>query len=447
MKLYGVTTTYNCEKMVPFVMKYYEEWGYDKVIIYDNESTDNTVELLKQYPFVEIRTFKNLFQITDSDEFEEAKRGVLITGLQDLYREHTSETNGYVEGITEIAWISITDFDEVLYFSSGYSNIAGKLHFLNMITSYGYNIINENMLNLYSDVMPPNKNEFLHKQIKVCNYPGPYRWRKPLLFRLDNMNKVNFTYGQHVGFFSFFNEKPKSLSNTKYLHVFHLKYAFGNSGINTWNSNEILDFNNAKRDTISIEKYFEYKLLNGVTPKENEYSVEVSIDQGTNQTIFKEEIKKWIYENFDENSEILDVGAGCGTYNKLLENRYKNMDAVEIFYPNIIRYGLFEKYRNVFKCNIVDFTYSKYDLIIFGDIIEHLSVKDAQKVLKYAFDKCDNFIVALPYCYTQDEYGGNEWEKHLQDDLTPENVLIRYPMLEELFKNEFCGYYVKKKNN
>ena len=56
--LVGVTCTYNEAEMVPYVMPYVERMGYDKFIVYDNESTDNTVELLKQYPFVEVRTYK-----------------------------------------------------------------------------------------------------------------------------------------------------------------------------------------------------------------------------------------------------------------------------------------------------------------------------------------------------------------------------------------------------
>jgi hypothetical protein len=58
IKLYGMTLTYNESKMIPYIMPYYERLGFDKLVIYDNESTDNTVDLLKKYPFVEIRTFK-----------------------------------------------------------------------------------------------------------------------------------------------------------------------------------------------------------------------------------------------------------------------------------------------------------------------------------------------------------------------------------------------------
>lgn len=171
----------------------------------------------------------------------------------------------------------------------------------------------------------------------------------------------------------------------------------------------------------------------------------MEFDPATSFYFFKEEIKQWIKKNFNKNSAILDVGAGSGTYKNLLGDDYKNMDAVEIYYPNIINYGLFEKYRNVFKCDIVDFKYSDYDLIIFGDVIEHLAIEDAKTVLNYAAKKCKNFIVAVPYNNSQEE-NVNKWEEHIQDDLTPENVLERYPMLKELYRNDEYGYYIKSED-
>jgi len=162
-------------------------------------------------------------------------------------------------------------------------------------------------------------------------------------------------------------------------------------------------------------------------------------------SFFKQEVKGWIKEHFNPSSTILDVGPGMGTYYNLLQDTYKNIDAVEIYAPNIKDYKLEEKYSNVYNSDIVDFKYDHYDLIIFGDILEHLSVEDAQKVLKYAGERCNNFIVAVPYCYKQ-QGRENKWETHIQDDLTKENVLERYPQLQLLYGNDRYGYYIKKDN-
>lgn len=164
----------------------------------------------------------------------------------------------------------------------------------------------------------------------------------------------------------------------------------------------------------------------------------------TSYKFYKNEVAEYLKSKFSQNATILDVGAGCGTYYNLLHDYFKNMDAVEVFRPNIDRWKLESKYREVYEINIKDFKYPKYDIIIFGDIIEHLKVKEAQKVLKYAYNHCIEMIVAVPYELEQDEVAGNKYEIHKQPDLTPKNMLERYPMLKLLYANEEYGYYVKE---
>lgn len=171
------------------------------------------------------------------------------------------------------------------------------------------------------------------------------------------------------------------------------------------------------------------------------------IDTATSYPFFKEEVKEYLKSKFTENARVLDVGAGCGTYYNLLSDYFKEIDGVEVFKPNIENYELEKKYREVYNINIKDFKHSDYDVIIFGDVIEHLTVKEAQKVLKYAYNHCREMIVAVPYMCVQDEYGGNVYEIHKQDDLTEENMLERYPMLKLLYADDLYGYYVKGDKN
>ncbi len=164
----------------------------------------------------------------------------------------------------------------------------------------------------------------------------------------------------------------------------------------------------------------------------------------TSYEYFKEDIKRYIKARFKKDSKVLDVGAGEGTYYNLLGDYFTDMDAVEVFEPNIINFELEKKYKKVYNTDIKEFKYDYYDLIIFGDIIEHLNIKDAKKVLKYAYNRCYEMIVAVPYEYEQDEVDGNVYEIHKQPDLTPEIVLKRYPMLKLLCKNDLYGYYIKE---
>ena len=171
------------------------------------------------------------------------------------------------------------------------------------------------------------------------------------------------------------------------------------------------------------------------------------IDTATSYPFFKEEVKEYLKNKFTNNARVLDVGAGCGTYYNLLGDYFKEIDGVEVFKPNIDNYELEKKYNHIYNTNIINFKHPYYDIIIFGDIIEHLSVFEAQEVLKYATEHCKEMVVAVPYMGEQGEYGGNIYEIHKQDDLTKENMLERYPMLKLLYADDLYGYYVKGDKN
>ena len=157
---------------------------------------------------------------------------------------------------------------------------------------------------------------------------------------------------------------------------------------------------------------------------------------------FKNNIKEYLEKKYTENARVLDVGSGSGTYYNLLGDYFKIIDGVEVFRPNIEKYRLKDKYNIVYNVDIRDFKYDFYDIIIFGDVIEHLEVGDAQRVLEYAKNRCREMIVAVPYCYKQGIEEGNVYEIHKQDDLTPIKMQERYPYLELLYGNNEYGYYI-----
>lgn len=166
----------------------------------------------------------------------------------------------------------------------------------------------------------------------------------------------------------------------------------------------------------------------------------------TSYAMFKKEITDFLKFTFDKDATILDVGAGEGTYLPYLQDYFTNIEAVEVFLPNIINYDLENRYKKVYNIDIRNFTYDYYDIIIFGDVIEHLEVKEAQKVLKYALERCKQLIVAVPYKAQQGIEEDNIYEIHKQDDLTDQIMKERYPFLINVYKNRKYGYYVKEVN-
>lgn len=142
------------------------------------------------------------------------------------------------------------------------------------------------------------------------------------------------------------------------------------------------------------------------------------------------DVKQYLVENFDPSSTILDIGCGHGFYIKLLKDHFQKFDAVEVWQPYIEEYKLTEMYDNVFNVNILDFEFDHYDIIIMGDILEHLSREDAKNLLNRLKEKCKELIVVVPYYLPQDEVFGNKYEIHLQPDLDDAIMAEHYPMLE-----------------
>ena len=168
----------------------------------------------------------------------------------------------------------------------------------------------------------------------------------------------------------------------------------------------------------------------------------------TSYPLYKDSVRNWFLENVPLDTSILDVGAGCGTYSDLLRGYGYKMHAVEIWQPYIKQYDLNNKYSCVYEENVLQIPFNvleAYDFYILGDVLEHLSVEDAQWLMNFLKIKGKQYLVAVPYVMEQGEYEGNIHETHLQPDLTPENMLERYPHLELLYGNNFYGYYTNKK--
>ena len=142
---------------------------------------------------------------------------------------------------------------------------------------------------------------------------------------------------------------------------------------------------------------------------------------------FKKQTVDYIKSLYNINIKILDIGAGSGTYWDLLSKEgYTNIDCVEVFEDYVNKFELRNKYKNVYigDATKLDIDFEDYDLVILGDVLEHMSVEDSQNLLNKLRFK--NTIVAVPFLSPQGESFGNVYETHLQEDLTFDNFLSRY---------------------
>lgn len=154
-------------------------------------------------------------------------------------------------------------------------------------------------------------------------------------------------------------------------------------------------------------------------------------------------VRQWTLNHLSRTANILDVGAGRGKYRDLLLE-FENMDACEVWEETVDAEDLRGRYRNVFVQDVADLDFlHDYDLVILGDVLEHLTREAAKAVLS----DCRLALVVTPFLYPQGEENGNPYQEHIQADLTPELVAELYPDLLPLStewrnRKPFKGLYL-----
>ncbi|NED75385.1 class I SAM-dependent methyltransferase [Streptomyces sp. SID9944] len=137
--------------------------------------------------------------------------------------------------------------------------------------------------------------------------------------------------------------------------------------------------------------------------------------------------KDWSLERFKQvrPDTVCDVGPGEGTYAKLFRPAYPGIwwTAIEIHKPYIRKYGLkntakrtdmYDEVHNLDAREAPDHLFHR-DLLIFGDVLEHVERDDAVTLLQRAeVAGAWNILVSLPIVDSpQGEVDGNPHEAHV----------------------------------
>lgn len=178
--------------------------------------------------------------------------------------------------------------------------------------------------------------------------------------------------------------------------------------------------------------------------------------------------KDWLIQMFRKSQvdphhvpvrRILDVGAGAGAYGKLIRecwdeaNKISNieydvalegslqLEAVEIFEPYVERFKLKEIYDEIHINSVRNILYTGlYDLVIFGDVLEHMNKEEAIEVWdtlkrssKFLYLSMPCKIPEKPWSvgYDQDPSEGdeNKYELHQYDWTYNEILSLLGPFL------------------
>lgn len=125
----------------------------------------------------------------------------------------------------------------------------------------------------------------------------------------------------------------------------------------------------------------------------------------------------WYWEI--EPRTVVDVGAGSGTYARLMRRdgpQEGRWTAVEGWEPYISRFGLETLYDAVVVADARQLTAPFYraDLVIAGDVLEHMPRADAVRLLSKIRPNAAHLIVSVPVLHLdQGAVYGNPLEEHV----------------------------------
>lgn len=216
LKLWVYTFCYNEEKILPYVIEYWKQYA-TKVIVYDNGSTDNSLKILSQYSWIEVREFdtENTF---DPEKISQYKSFC------------------YADAIGKADYVMVCDIDEVLLPGENLlpELVLAKKDNVQLFQTKYYEIINNELNPKYDSLIHmaegyyayPNTN--IHKAIvfdpliKISFGPNS------LVYTTDIDYKTNSIITLHLKLFnaSIFVERQKHL-----ISRLKISYKFSNDSL------------------------------------------------------------------------------------------------------------------------------------------------------------------------------------------------------------------------
>ncbi len=144
--------------------------------------------------------------------------------------------------------------------------------------------------------------------------------------------------------------------------------------------------------------------------------------------------------------EVLDIGPGSGTYAKLLRD-IDAIDCIEIWEPYVEEFALKSLYREVRVGDARDGLDDglRYDLIIFGDVLEHMTPEDALDAWTEASYLGSWGLISLPIIHwPQGAHEGNPYEEHIQDHIDVDDLKRDFGPFDIEHQYEMTGTFIKR---
>jgi 2-polyprenyl-3-methyl-5-hydroxy-6-metoxy-1,4-benzoquinol methylase len=146
----------------------------------------------------------------------------------------------------------------------------------------------------------------------------------------------------------------------------------------------------------------------------------------------KPETAEWFRQNQLLITRVLDIGAGSGTYAKLIKQEFDlckdaEWTAVEAWPDYIEKFELASLYNHVINQDARTLNWDElghFSVAIAGDVLEHMTKAEAVELVDQILKHSDTLIVSIPIVYMpQDAVEGNPFEVHVKPDWTHDEVI------------------------
>lgn len=193
-----ITFAWNESQILPMFLEYYGK-QVDKIIYYDNYSTDDSLEIIEKWNMYNT----NIVQVKMFDTNNEIRDDLLTENKNTIWKEY----------INEYDWVIICDVDEFLVPSQKYkSNIKNLIceqnnNLIGGIGSVGFQMINPR-----------------YNYVDIKKGTRSIKFDKTCLWNLKLLQEINYSPGCHYCEPKFIHKEIKILQGQNHMQLRHMKY-------------------------------------------------------------------------------------------------------------------------------------------------------------------------------------------------------------------------------
>lgn len=205
MRIWAYAICYNEELRLPYYLRHYEKFC-EKIIIYDNESTDRSREIIRSHPLCELREYSTSNEMRDD----------VILNIKNNCWKEIKDTG------TSVDYVVVGDIDEFIYHKNLKCFLEETKDY-SVFNPAGFEMVSEKLLESLD-----GKNSQLYD---VCTR-GCFSTHesKKILFSPHKVREINWRPGCHVASVELEHGKEWNYSNYFYdpykspLKLLHFKY-------------------------------------------------------------------------------------------------------------------------------------------------------------------------------------------------------------------------------